>query len=74
MQPVVGVTAALLYQRFYRIKLPSYLAFFGGRRFVPIITAFASVALAVLFANVWARFSRGTSIASCTVTQRRAPS
>ena len=35
---LMGMTAALLYQRFHRVKLPDYLAFFGGRRFVPIIT------------------------------------
>ena len=36
----------LLWQRYYRIKLPDYLAFFGGRRFVPMITAFAAIVLA----------------------------
>jgi N-acetylglucosamine PTS system EIICBA or EIICB component len=50
---VVGITAALLYQRFYRIKLPDYLAFFGGRRFVPIITGVASVILGVIFGLIW---------------------
>ena len=44
---LIGVTAAVLWQRFYRIKLPEYLAFFGGRRFVPIITAFAAILLGV---------------------------
>jgi PTS system N-acetylglucosamine-specific IIC component len=36
---VIGLTAAALYQRYYRIKLVPWLAFFGGRRFVPIVTA-----------------------------------
>ncbi|WP_166844826.1 PTS transporter subunit EIIC [Isoptericola sp. BMS4] len=45
---VIGLTAALLYQRFYRIKLPAYLAFFGGRRFVPIVTAGASMLIGVV--------------------------
>jgi PTS system N-acetylglucosamine-specific IIC component len=44
---VIGVVTALLWQRFYRIKLPTYLAFFGGRRFVPIITANAALVLGV---------------------------
>src|SRR5690606_29945668 len=35
---VMGLTAAWLWQKYHRIKLPAYLAFFGGRRFVPIIT------------------------------------
>ena len=34
-----GPAAAFLWQKYHRIKLPPYLAFFGGRRFVPIITA-----------------------------------
>ena len=50
---LVGVLAALLYQRFYRIKLPPYLAFFGGRRFVPIITAFAATGLGVIMGLIW---------------------
>ncbi|WP_432930306.1 PTS transporter subunit EIIC [Microbispora sp. CA-135349] len=50
---VIGITAALLWQRYYRIKLPTWLAFFGGRRFVPIITAFAAVILGVVFGLIW---------------------
>ena len=37
----IGVIAGLLYNRFHSIKLPEYLAFFGGKRFVPIITGLA---------------------------------
>jgi len=40
---IIGVVAALLWQRYYRIKLPDWLAFFGGRRFVPIVTSGAAV-------------------------------
>ena len=50
---LVGITAALLWQRFYRIKLPTWLAFFGGRRFVPIITAVACLFLGVLMGWIW---------------------
>jgi PTS system N-acetylglucosamine-specific IIC component len=50
---LVGITAALLWQRFYRIKLPTWLAFFGGRRFVPIITAVVCIFLGVLMGWVW---------------------
>ena len=53
---VIGLTAALLYQKYYRIKLPAYLAFFGGRRFVPIITAGASLVIGVIFAYVYPAF------------------
>src|SRR2546430_6586124 len=40
---LVGLVAAGLYSRFYDIRLPDYLAFFGGKRFVPIITALAAL-------------------------------
>lgn len=50
---VIGLMAALLWQRFYRIKLPTWLGFFGGRRFVPIITAFAAMFVGVAFGFLW---------------------
>jgi len=50
---VIGVTAGLLYNRFKDIKLPSYLAFFGGKRFVPIVTGLVSVAYGVFFGYAW---------------------
>ncbi|TMR31356.1 PTS transporter subunit EIIC, partial [Actinomadura geliboluensis] len=53
---LMGVIAALLYQRYYRIKLPTWLAFFGGRRFVPIITAVAGLALGILIGFIWPLF------------------
>src|SRR5215475_1235643 len=56
---IMGLTAALLYQRFYRIKLPDYLAFFGGRRFVPIITGLAATILGVIFGLIWPFIGRG---------------
>ncbi|MDT0165700.1 PTS transporter subunit EIIC [Actinotalea sp. AC32] len=53
---VMGLIAALLYQRYYRIKLPAYLAFFGGRRFVPIVTAFVAIFVALIGAVVYPAF------------------
>jgi PTS system N-acetylglucosamine-specific IIC component len=44
-----GVAAGMLYNRFSDIKLPDYLAFFGGRRFVPIIAGAAGLVGAVIF-------------------------
>lgn len=56
---VIGLTAALLYQKYYRIKLPAYLAFFGGRRFVPIVTAGAAIIIAVIAALLYHFFDAG---------------
>ncbi|WNG45934.1 PTS N-acetyl-D-glucosamine transporter [Archangium minus] len=44
-----GLIAGTMYNRFKDIKLPEYLAFFGGRRFVPIITGLACLVLALVF-------------------------
>jgi PTS system N-acetylglucosamine-specific IIC component len=56
---LVGIVTALLWQRFYRVRLPPYLAFFGGRRFVPIITALATLLLAVVMSFIFPLFDRG---------------
>ncbi len=56
---VIGILSAFLWQRYHRISLPPYLAFFGGRRFVPIITAFAAMAVAVLASLIYPAFDAG---------------
>jgi PTS system N-acetylglucosamine-specific IIC component len=48
-----GLIAGALYNRYKDIKLPDYLAFFGGRRFVPIITGFCCLGLALVFGFGW---------------------
>ncbi len=50
---ISGIIAGLLYNRFYNIKLPDFLAFFGGRRFVPIITAATMTVLAGVLFFAW---------------------
>src|SRR6185312_4922829 len=50
---ITGLAAAWLYRRFHDIRLPDYRAFFGGKRFVPIITAFAALILGVIFGLIW---------------------
>ncbi|NLE72252.1 MAG: PTS transporter subunit EIIC [Actinomycetales bacterium] len=65
---VMGIVTALLYQRYYRIKLPAYLAFFGGRRFVPIITAFTAVFVALIGAVIYPAFDTGLTAVSDWVT------
>jgi len=54
-----GLVAAYLWQRFYRTKLPPYLAFFGGRRLVPIITAVAMMVISVLVSFLYPAFNNG---------------
>ncbi|WP_077624750.1 N-acetylglucosamine-specific PTS transporter subunit IIBC [Sediminibacillus massiliensis] len=50
---ISGIVAGLLYNRFSNIQLPEWLAFFGGKRFVPIITAVVMVILSGIFGIVW---------------------
>lgn len=50
---LVGALAGYLFNKYYRIELPPYLGFFAGKRFVPIATAFCSIALGVVLSFVW---------------------
>ncbi|CAL9543748.1 PTS system N-acetylglucosamine-specific EIIC component [Nocardiopsis dassonvillei] len=50
---VIGLISAVLWQRYHRIKLPTWLGFFGGRRFVPILMAGVGLLVAVAFGLVW---------------------
>src|SRR5262245_45633325 len=50
---LIGAIAAALFNRFYKIQLPPFLGFFAGKRFVPIVTAFAAIALALVLIFVW---------------------
>ncbi|WP_437954692.1 N-acetylglucosamine-specific PTS transporter subunit IIBC [Sorangium sp. So ce119] len=50
---LAGVLAGAMYNRFRDTKLPAFLGFFGGSRFVPIVTGGASLALALVLGFVW---------------------
>lgn len=56
---IAGVTAGLLYNKFYNVKFPEWLSFFGGRRFVPIITSITMAVLASILALVWGPIQGG---------------
>ncbi|MFE1285489.1 PTS transporter subunit EIIC [Streptomyces sp. NPDC058751] len=50
---IIGLMSAFFWQRYHRTKLVDWLGFFNGRRLVPIIMAFVSMAFAVLCLWVW---------------------
>ena len=50
---IIGIMAGTLYNRFHTIKLPEFLGFFGGKRFVPIITALLAIVVGVLAGYFW---------------------
>jgi PTS system N-acetylglucosamine-specific IIC component len=62
-----GLIAGSMYNRFKDIKLPDYLAFFGGRRFVPIVTGFCCLGLALVFGYGWPYVTAGLDAVSRTV-------
>ncbi|MEU9719450.1 PTS transporter subunit EIIC [Streptomyces sp. NPDC047976] len=56
---VMGIVVALLYQKFYRTKLPDWAGFFGGRRLVPILSAFAGLFIGIVFGLIWPVLGKG---------------
>ena len=56
---ISGLVAAWLWQKYHRIKLPDYLGFFGGRRFVPIVTSLAMLVISVLMSFLYKPFDIG---------------
>jgi PTS system N-acetylglucosamine-specific IIC component len=56
---VAGLMAGYFYNRFHEIRVPAILGFFGGKRFVPIITALASVAVGALIGFTWPPIQEG---------------
>ena len=56
---LVGLVTALLFDRYHTIALPSYLGFFGGRRFVPIVVSVTSLVLGFGLSYFYPIFSLG---------------
>ncbi|WP_100158760.1 PTS glucose transporter subunit IIBC [Proteus columbae] len=50
---IAGIIAASMFNRFYRIKLPEYLGFFAGKRFVPIISGLIAIFVGIILAFIW---------------------
>ena len=64
---ICGLVAGALYNRFAKISLPSYLSFFGGRRFVPIASGFAGLVLAAIFGSQWQHLESGMDVLSRSI-------
>lgn len=66
---VMGLVTVKLHNRYHNIQLPQILGFFGGSRFVPIVTAFTAIFIGAIFFLIWPTFqgwlvSAGKGIAS----------
>lgn len=64
---ISGLISGWLYNRYSEIRLPSYLAFFGGRRFVPIAAGCAGLVVAAVFGMGWGTLESGMDAASRAV-------
>ena len=56
---LVGLVTAVLFDRYHTIALPSYLGFFGGRRFVPIVVSVTSLVLGFALSYFYPVFNAG---------------
>jgi len=65
---IAGMVAGGLYNRYKDIKLPDYLAFFGGKRFVPIITGVVCLFLGILFGYGWQPIQSAIDVAGNWLT------
>ena len=50
---IVGMGVAYLHNKFYKIKLPNVISFFGGVRFIPIISSVAYILVGTLMFFIW---------------------
>ncbi|ASJ20338.1 N-acetylglucosamine-specific PTS transporter subunit IIBC [Brachyspira hampsonii] len=48
-----GVIAGALYNKFWNVELPKFLAFFSGRRFVPIVTSVVMMVVSFILMLIW---------------------
>jgi len=60
----IGLIAGYLFNKFHDIKLPQVLGFFGGRRFVPIITSVAALAFGIIGVTIWSPIQNGINVAA----------
>ena len=56
---IVGLGVAALHNKFYKIKLPTVISFFGGTRFIPIISTVVYVVIGALMFFVWPFIQEG---------------
>lgn len=66
---LAGIYTAFVHNRFYKLKLPEFLAFFGGSRSVPIITTFVGGVFGVIMFFIWPAIGNGI-IAFGTLTSQ----
>ena len=66
---IMGLLGAYMYNRFHKIQLPEFLGFFAGKRFVPIVTAFAAFFLGLVVPYFWGFVQEGIAAASSSLSE-----
>ncbi|MFA6074883.1 MAG: glucose-specific PTS transporter subunit IIBC [Negativicutes bacterium] len=65
---IMGLVAAVLFNKYHRMELPQFLGFFAGKRFVPIVTGLAAIILGTILTYVWAPVQIGLNAFSLWAT------
>lgn len=50
---IIGIISAIVYEKYYDIRLPEFLGFFSGKRFVPVVAAISGLILGVILSIIW---------------------
>ena len=66
---LAGIIGGLLYNKFNNIRVPAVLGFFGGKRFVPIITSAVCVLLGIFFGYIWPMVQTGLNEFAVVMTK-----
>lgn len=66
---VVGGTVAFLHNRYRKIELPQFLGFFGGSRFIPIVSSLAAIIISSVFYLIWPPIQNGLVVAGEQIAQ-----
>ena len=67
---IIGAVAAALFNKYYRIQLPTYLGFFSGKRFVPIVTGIAAIFVGLILSAIWPTVQGGIDVFSVWAATR----
>nr|WP_302598754.1 PTS transporter subunit IIABC [uncultured Cellulosilyticum sp.] len=59
---IAGMIAAALHNKYHKIQLPQIIGFFGGARFVPIVTAFTMLIVGVILSFIWPVVQNGIAV------------
>lgn len=58
---IVGLVTSMLHNKYNKIELPAFLGFFGGSRFIPIVSSFAAIFIGIILFLIWPTVQLGIS-------------